>query len=272
MSLLDTYLPTAREDTPSQFVTLTVVAIVLLGVSVLWSFVDTRTLDGVAVWMKPLKFALSFVVLFATIAMVEGRLSEKVRSGRPMLVVAWVMAGAFLSEMAYMMYQAAKAEASHFNYSTPFNQMMYEVVMAAGAVALVASIAVIGWIARRDKEADFDPALREAIWLGFSLTFILTMITAGTLSTFGGHFVGLHPEGAPTIPFFGWSGVTGDLRPAHFASLHAMQVLPLLALWLGRGAGEGSVRTVRLAAFGYMVVTSAVFAQALLELPLIPLG
>jgi hypothetical protein len=41
--------------------TLTVVAVVLLALTVLWGFVDARLIEGVPVWMKPLKFALSFV-------------------------------------------------------------------------------------------------------------------------------------------------------------------------------------------------------------------
>ncbi len=272
MSLLDLNPPTATAQAPSQFQTLTVVSIVLLALTVLWGFVDPRLIDGVPVWMKPLKFALSFAVLFGTIAVVEPRLSERERGGWTLRVVAWMMAAAFLSEMAYMMYQAGRAEPSHFNVSTPFHRMMYEGVMAAGAVSLVAATAVIGWVVKRDKAADLSPALREAIWLGFLLTFVLTMIVAGYLSFIGGHHVGLHPEGAPTVPLFGWSGVTGDLRPAHFASLHAMQALPLLALWLGRDGRAASVRSVRLAAVAYSGVTLAVFAQALLGLPLIPIG
>ena len=270
MSLLDADIPLAAER-PTQFRTLTVVSVVLLSLTVLWGFVDARTIEGVPVWMKPLKFALSFTVLFGTIALVETRLSERVREGWGLRITGWVMAAAFLSEMAYMMYQAGRAEASHFNLSTPFNEFMYAVVMAAGAVALVAATAVIGWIVRRDDGADLSPALREGVWLGFLLTFVLTMIVAGYMSSGTGHFVGVHPEGAPTLPLFGWSGVTGDLRPAHFASLHAMQALPLLALWLDRRGKEGSVRTVRYAAFGYAAVTFAIFAQALLGLPLIPL-
>lgn len=266
MSLLDTSLPVHRTEAPSQFRTLTVVAIVLIALTVLWGFVDARTIDGVPVWMKPLKFALSFAVLFGTIALVETRLSATTLAGRPLRIVGWIMAAAFLSEMAYMMYQAGRAEPSHFNVSTPFNRLMYEIVMAAGAVSLVLGTAVIGWIVKRDTRADLTPALREAIWLGFLLTFVLTMITAGTLSNWGGHFVGIHPEGAPTLPLFGWSGVTGDLRPAHFAALHSMQALPLVALW------RNSVRTVRIAAVAYVLVTAAVFAQALLERPLVPLG
>ena len=66
MSLLDAQMPAVREDAPSQFVTCSqsLLAIVLAGLSVLWSFVDARTIEGVAVWMKPLKFSLSFAVLF----------------------------------------------------------------------------------------------------------------------------------------------------------------------------------------------------------------
>jgi len=272
MSLLETHDRVLRDDTPSPFATLTVVSIVLLLLSVLWGSVDARTIEGVAVWMKPLKFSLSFVVLFATIAAVEARMSDTARNGWTLQIVAWVMAAAFLSEMAYMMYQAARGEASHFNMATPFNEFMYTVVMAAGAVALVACTAVVGWVVKRDQAAALSPALREAIWLGFLSTFVLTMITAGTLSSMEGHFVGAHPVGAPTLPLFGWSGVTGDLRPAHFVSLHAMQVLPGLALWMGRGGRVGSVRTIRIAALGYAAVTLAVFAQALMGLPLIPFG
>lgn len=272
MSLLETNPPMGRQMPASQFTTLAIVALVLVAVSLMWALVDTRTVEGVAVWMKPLKFALSFVVLFCTIALIETRLSPKVRAGWTLQIVAWVMAAAFLSEMAYMMYQAARAEASHFNLSTPFTALMYRTVMAAGAVALVAATAVVGWVALRDADARLSPAMREAIWLGCLLSFVLTMIVAGYMSVGSSRFVGLHPEGAPTLPLFGWSGVTGDLRPAHFASLHAMQSLPLLALWLDRGGRDGAVPVIRWAAAAYVLVTLALFGQALMGLPLVRLG
>ena len=243
----------------------------LFVLTLLWSFVDPRLIDGVPVWMKPLKFALSFVVFFATLAIVEDRLSRPVRDGWALRLIGWVTAAAFLSEMAYMMYQAGRAEPSHFNVSTPFHRIMYETVMAAGAVSLVAAVAAIGWLVRRDGRAQMVPATREAIWLGFLLTFVLTMIAAGYMSASGGHFVGNHPEGAATLPLFGWSGVTGDLRPAHFLALHAMQVLPLLALWRARQGYGADLRSIRLAAVGYGTLTLAVFLQAFFGVPLVPL-
>lgn len=273
MSLLNTNLPAVRGQAPTQFTTLTVVGAVLTVLSILWAYVDPRLIEGVPVFMKPLKFSLSFTLLFATLALVENRLTDKAREGWTLRITGWVMATAFLSEMAYMMYQAGRAEASHFNMSTPFTELMYTTVMAVGAVALVVGTAVVGWVVKRDQGAALSPAMREAIWLGFLLTFVLTMIVAGYMSVGSTRFVGVHPDGAPTLPLVGWSGVTGDLRPAHFASLHAMQALPLLALWLGRNDEQpGAVRTIRIAALGYAVLTLAVFVQALMGRPLIALS
>lgn len=269
MAILDNNIPALGNSQPTQFQTLTVVAAVLAALSLLWAFVDTRMVDGALVWMKPLKFSLSFVALFGTIALLETRMSAPVRTGWPMRIVGWVMAAAFLAEMVYMMYQASRGEASHFNLSTPFNALMYSTVMGLGAVLLVLCIGIIGWLVKRDVDATLSNGLREAIWLGFLISFVLTMIVAGYMSSSTGHFVGTHPEGAPVVPLLGWSGVTGDLRPAHFLSLHAMQVLPLMVLVL---QGRMSVSSVRLSAIGYSVLTFAVFGMALAGVPLIPLG
>ncbi|MEO0542232.1 MAG: hypothetical protein AAFY99_00325 [Pseudomonadota bacterium] len=272
MALLDGTVAPANDNPPTQFETLTVVAAVLVVLTGAWGFFDERTIEGALVWMKPFKFAVSFVALFATIALVERQLSEPVRTGWLLYLTGIVMAAAFLAEMAYIIFQAAQAEASHFNFATPFNEFMYTVVMAAGAVALVAAVGFIGFLAKRDKQANLSPALRESIWLGFLSSFVLTLIVAGYMSGSGSHFVGVHPQGAPTLPLIGWSGVTGDLRPAHFLSLHAMQALPLLALWLDQRNADHAERTVRIAAGGYALVTLAIFAIALAGLPLVPMG
>jgi len=272
MSLLDTYPTSIRSAPPSQFLVLTMVSIVFLAVGVAWSVVDTRQVVGAAVWMKPVKFALSFAIFFATIALVEARLSQTVRDGWLLRIIGWVMAAAFLSEMAYMTYQAALAKPSHFNIGTPFHAFMYKVVMASGAVALVLGAALIGVIAQRDRSARIGDGLRTGIFLGFPLTFVLTMVTAGYLSINGGHFVGLHPEGATVLPLLGWSGVTGDLRPAHFVAMHAMQALPLLGLWLDRRGVGSPTRILLIGAALYGGLTMAVFAQALMGMPLVRLG
>ncbi|MEM0905971.1 MAG: hypothetical protein AAGJ94_01315 [Pseudomonadota bacterium] len=272
MSTLDLAPTATSEARPTQFETLTVVTMVLAGLCAVWGLFDHRTVEGGPVSMKPLKFALSFVVLFGTLALVERRLSLPVRQGWAIGALGLIMSAAFLAEMVYIIVQAAQAEGSHYNRSTPFNDFMYTVAMAAGAVILIAAVGCVGFLVQRDKAADLSSGLREGIWLGFLLSFVQTLIIAGYLGGQDGHFVGLHPEGAPTVPLLGWSGVTGDLRPAHFFALHAMQVLPIVAIMFDRLAPSVTVRAVRVAALAYAALTFSLFALALKGYPLIPLA
>jgi len=233
------------------------------------ALLDGRTLAGDDVWLKPAKFALSFVVLYATLALVVERLSAPVRDGRILRSTLAVMVVATWAEMAYIGGQAGRGVHSHFNVYTRWEALAYT-LMGIGAVALVLGIGIIGIIAWRDRGARFGPALRLGIGLGFALSTVLTLVTAVTLGGQSSHFVGTPSAGAATIPFFGWSAEVGDLRPAHFLALHAMQALPLLGWWLDRRGHHG--RGVMMgAAAAYALLTVAVFVQALMGLPLLRL-
>jgi len=230
---------------------------------------DARTFQGANVWLKPAKFALSFVVLFATIALVVERLSAPVREGRTLRLTLAAMTIAFWAEMAYIGGQAGRGAASHFNVDTPAAALLYS-LMGLGAVTLVVGIGIVGWLAWRDQDAALGPGLRRGVFLGFVLSMAATLITAGVLSSNGSHFVGTPSSGAPVMPLLGWSGEVGDLRPAHFLALHAMQVLPLLGLWLDR-RGQVAGRWLTFATTAYALLTAAVFVQALMGLPLVRL-
>lgn len=92
------------------------------------------------------------------------------------------------------------------------------------------------------------------------------------ISSNGGHFIGEHAAGVAVPPLFGWSGFAGDLRPAHFAALHAMQVLPLRGLWLDRKRSSAPARTIGLATILYSGLTFAPSTQAVMGMPMIPLS
>lgn len=262
---------TQRNALPRLTILLTGFSAVLLALYLILGAADPRLLDGVGVWVKPAKFAASFVLFFGTLAWLEPRLSPAWRDGRTLRLTLWVMAAAYLSEMAYMSAMAAQAQHSHFNLSTPFHAFMYTVVMAAGAVSLVAGAAVYGVVAARDRAASLSPGLRLGVVTGFVLTFALTMIVAGYMSNAGGHFVGTPTPGAPVLPLVGWSAQVGDLRPAHFLSIHAMQALPLIGLAADRLVPDAARRWVVISALGYSALTLGIFAQALAGQPLLAL-
>lgn len=233
------------------------------------ALLDSRSLYGANAWLKPAKFALSFLVLHATLAIVVERLSTSVREGRAMRITVAALLGATVFELFYIGGRAGLGLASHFAISTRFEALGWT-LMGIGAFTLVAGIGVIGVMVARDRDARLGPLLRAGIVTGFGISAVLTLITAGWLSSHGGPFVGVPSAAAASIPLLRWSTEVGDLRPAHFLALHAMQVLPLAGWWLDR-RGHAKVRVVHGLAAGWVALTVAVFIQALLGLPLIRL-
>lgn len=227
---------------------------------------DDRTLGAESIWLKPLKFSVSFAVLFATLGYVARRLSDPWCASWTVATAGIASAAAFIFEMAYIVAQAARQEPSHFNESTPFHAFMYG-LMGIGASTLMAVIALMGIVAWLDAGARFGKGARLGIWLGFLLTAALTSWVAGELAGNGGRYVGMPGDPHARLPFLGWSREVGDLRPAHFLALHAMQVLPAAGYALDRLGADA--RFVWIGAISYALLTASVFTQALQGVPLI---
>jgi hypothetical protein len=230
---------------------------------------DDRTLAEEAIWTKPLKFSASFAVFFGTLAMIVAQFSTEMRHALVLVAATAAGAAAFVFEQAYITAQAARAELSHFNESTPWHEAMYQ-AMGLGATALMVLVGVIGATAALDRGARFPAPLREGVWIGCLLTVVLTFWVAGELAGNGGRYIGRPTPGGPALPLVGWSMEVGDLRPAHFLALHALQVLPLVGL-LAQCNSTG-VTPVRVAAVLYSLLTAVVFWQALQGVPLISAG
>lgn len=247
---------------------LTALSVGMMVIGLIWAGFEVRLFQGQYVWVKPFKFALSVAVFFATLAWAAGHLGPQMQDRRHLRITVAALAAAFWLEMIYITVQAAQGQASHFNEATVFHNVMYT-LMALAAFTLMAGTGVIGWAVLRDPALRMTENLRFGTGWGFILATILTLITAFTLGGNGGHFVGDAPAGAAVIPFFGWSAAVGDLRPSHFLALHAMQAIPLLA-WAVQGRA-GARGWIAFGAVMYAALTMALFAQALMGLPVIRL-
>ena len=94
----------------------------------------------------------------------------------------------------------------------------------------------------------------------------------GHLRTAGAHTVGA-PDGGKGLPGTGWSREHGDLRIPHFVGLHALQVLPVVALIARRRrSDDAAVRIVRAAMVSYVALFAILLAEALRGEPLLAPG
>lgn len=233
-------------------------------------YVDPRTLQGVSVWDKPFKFALSFSVYMLTLTYFLGWIRPEARNGRLLQTALKVGVVATVIEVTWILVQAARGVLSHFNYSTQIETALY-VSMGLGAVLITAMSLVVGWeIWRRPHEA-LPPALRTAGALGLTVTFLLTLVTAGYLSAYGGHFVGPGTSSEEGLAFMGWARDGGDLRVPHFFATHAMHVVPLAigfatVFWGARRSWPALLVTAIYTGF-----VALLFQQALAGRPFLPM-
>jgi hypothetical protein len=225
--------------------------------------VDPRTITGMPLWAKPLKFSLSVFIYSVTLSWLLGQLPRRRR-------LAWwasTVAAAFLAVELIVIYGAAFADTtSHFNVSTPFSAALWSTMAVSIVIVWAATILVAVMLFRADLG---DPARSFAIRsgliiavIGMGLAFLMTSPTATQLSNFqgiaGAHTVGL-ADGGPGLPLLGWSTEAGDLRIPHFVGMHAMQVIPIVALVLELGSRRISVLRDGRTRLGILVVIAALY-------------
>jgi len=237
-------------------------------VTLLGIFLDARLLTGMPIWAKPFKFAVSFAVYGLTLAWLLSVLPRRSR------VAEWAAAtivGVAVIEEGIIVLQAARGTTSHFNESTSLNAALWSAMGMSIMVLFVAHL-IIGIAALRQRVPDRVVAYGIRLGLGVSL---LGMLAAGPMvygPHYGAHTVGV-PDGGPGLPLTGWSTTGGDLRIGHFAGLHALQALPLLAFLLNRYATGLAMRTrarlLLVAGGAYAVLTGLLTWQALRAQPLL---
>ncbi len=247
---------------------------------------DDRVLMGVPIWTKPLKFSISIVIYTATLAwlvsLLQGR-GRRIAGG-----LGTVVSVAMFVEMAVIVGQVARGRTSHFNVATPLDSWLWRVMAVTIVIVWLATL----WLAvllliQRIGDRPTALAIRYGILIalaGLATGFLMTTPTAAQLTALqsgqkvpviGAHSVGVL-DGGPGLPLVNWNTEGGDLRVAHFAGMHALQALPLLALllvyasrrWARLGDETLRARLITVAAAGHAGLTGLVTWQALRGQPL----
>jgi hypothetical protein len=220
------------------------VSLALIVIAAIGLAVDPRVITGAPAWMKPMKFAISTAIYCGTLAWL---LSFVQGHRRLVALVGGATSVSLAAELVIIVAQVLRGSASHFNVGTPLDATLWGLMGAFIMVAWLMNLIVAGLLLRqrlRDRALAWSLRLGVVISaVGMALAALMTSLptpaqsaamSAGQApSAFGAHSVGVE-DGGPGLPFVGWSTVGGDLRVAHFAGLHGLQVLPVLGLLISR--------------------------------------
>lgn len=254
---------------------------VLIAAAAVGVLMDERVLGGSPVWLKPFKFAVSFVIYGATMAWIISRMPDRRRWA---WILGTIIVVASVIEMVIIVGQAARGTHSHFNVSTALNAALWSTMGIAIAVLWLATLVIAAFAARRRfGDRPFTLAIRFGLLvalIGMGLGFLMTVPTAdqlqavesGATALAGAHSVGV-ADGGPGLPVTAWSTTGGDLRVPHFVGMHALQALPLLGWLLALprlGLDERTrSRLVTTGAAAYLGLVGLLLWQALRGQPLI---
>lgn len=251
---------------------LAILAFALIGL-----LVDPRVITGAPAWMKPAKFAVSTAIYGATLIWLLRFVPDRPRLVR---VISWLAAIGLTIEVVLIALQVVRGTTSHFNFSTPFDAMVFR-IMGGVIVGIWLLTLIVAILLFRRKFA--DPAI---VWgvrlgivaalLGMAVAFFMplptttqreAMVAGETSPIIGAHSVGVD-DGGPGLPIVGWSTTGGDLRVAHFVGIHGLQAAPF-AGWLlasfapGWLSARGRGRLAIVAGLAWIGLTILLLWQAL---------
>ena len=224
MNYLKNAVRTVRHQSPILFA---IVLIHLLGAICCWVafFIDDRTLFGLNVWIKPLKFFISGAIYIFTVGFL---ITLYPFSKRKKNLINNITSWSLLLEIGIVVYQASQGVSSHYNQSTLFDGLLFAAMgILIGVNVFIMILFIIETIRLKLKTTK---AIQFAILLGWIVIVTSSWIGSQMISQMS-HNVGV-ADGGSGIPFLNWSTIGGDLRIAHFFGLHGLQIIPLFAFFL----------------------------------------
>lgn len=257
---------------------------VLIVVSLIGLLVDSRTLGGESVWVKPLKFGISFAAYGLTLAWL---LSKLVKGRRAGWWFGTVFAVSGLLDVVVIAAAAAAGTFSHFNTSDDALNTVVQTTFKYFVPLLFLANVAIGIVVLLQRAGDRGVRAALATGLpiasaGMLIIFLLFGYTAQTERTDvnstqqsvpmkGSHSVGTDVSSGDGMAITGWNLAGGDIRVPHFIGLHGIHLLLLLAVGLSAMAARRAwlrdervrARLVGIVAAGYTGVFLITTWQAL---------
>ena len=204
--------------------------------------IDDRQLLNQPIWTKTFKFSISFALYTMTLAWMISLMPKARRWGWWMGTLVAVGLGGDIMLMVIQM--IGRGRRLHFNQADETDRLIHN-LLATGAYGAFVATAVIAVLLSCQRLADksLGSAIRAGLGVALAGMAMATLMFTPTpeqqairdsghkSQIMGSHGVGV-PDDAAGLPIVGWSVDGGDLRVAHFVGLHAVQLIPLLAIGL----------------------------------------
>jgi len=223
-------------------------------------FVKPVAIAGINGWIKPMKFALSLCIYLWTF----GWLLHYIGDAKKVKVITWTIAACMCVEMIIIFVQAWRGVGSHFNISTPLNGALFATM---GTFIGINSLAVLYTLILFINGSTNLTGGELLAWQMGLFLFFVGGISGGMMSGHLAHTYG-SGDGGPGLPFVNWSTQAGDMRPAHFLTLHGLQLLPLFYYAMFRRT-EKSRLGLMVVFVLFLFVCLALHVMALRGVPLI---
>lgn len=199
--------------------------VLLLLLAAMMFFVDDTIISGINAWIKPMKFAMTVIIYCWTFAW----LLEYLPSQGKKKVISVLIIICMAVENGFIFLQAFRGVRSHFNVQTAFDGIVFSIM---GLFILINSFVILYTIVLFfSGNVKLETRMLWA-WRAGLILFFLGGISGGIMSGLLTHTVGAS-DGGPGLPFLNWSTVAGDIRTAHFFTLHGLQIIPLAAFAAG---------------------------------------
>ena len=257
-------LNTVRQKSPILFGIAMLHAVVAV-ICILGIFVDDRTLMGINVWIKPLKFTLSGGIYLLTVGFLTTVYPFSKRKRNIINnIVSWTLA----LEIGIIVYQAARGVKSHYNQSSLFDGLLFA---GMGVLISIIVMTMVFFIIETIRlKLDVPKSVQLALLLGWIIVLFGSWVGGQMISQMS-HNVGI-ADGGAGLPVLNWSTLAGDLRVAHFFGLHGIQIIPLFAVVLTKKLNASKmVKNLSVILFGLLYASwiAFTFYQAKQGMPLV---
>ncbi|MEM6686823.1 MAG: hypothetical protein AAF617_13650 [Bacteroidota bacterium] len=266
MKLIKHVFSTVKKESPILYTIVLVHAVFAL-FCIGGIFIDDRTLTGINVWIKPLKFWISGGIYILTVGyMVTKYPYATIKKNILLNIVSWSL----LLETGIIFYQASRGVRSHYNQESMFDGMLFAAMgIIIGINVLVMVVLAFDSVRLKLKVAK---PIQIAICVGWIVVIVGSWVGGQMISQMA-HNVGV-TDGGDGLPILNWSTTGGDLRVAHFVGLHGIQIIPLFAWTLvHKWNTQTQKKTMAVLAFSLVFAAGIafVFFQAKQGMPLVKL-